>query len=781
MARIAIQKSNFTAGELKPTLHAREDLAAYQNGAKYVENRIPLPEGGAIRRSGTRLVTALLDETNIGKLMPFKFSRTDARVLILSGGYAKVGYSGGGLIQSGGVDYKFALPARWVAAAYPNIRYTESANAIFAADGLAKPQQINRLSDTNWTIQDYAYINGPNQAQNTDTTKTIIANGVSGSVTLTANFNAFQPGHVGSIWRLDEANLGSIPYWTANEQWGAATLPTTVNPTFYRRNAGAVYCAVNLTGTTSGASISGGVNAPTQLFGDQLPAGGQINGAGPSLYATWRFMYQDYAYVKITAYTDAQHVTATVLGIGETSQTVLPDSLSSASTAITPSATYRWWAPAWSDVDGWPTLTAYCQQRMGFLRGYQFWLSNSGDNYRYEVTTADDSAISGALLSVDGTVLQPQWTYSSGWIVVGCSDCEPVIRGPNMFDALTQTDVLAVVDKGQGSAWHVPAIVDAAVINIGVSRQRLHYTKINRLIDTIQVDEISVNSNHVLAGLAAGVAYQHDPNRVCWGYSQNGDLWSYTFRPDQSVIAAARHPMPNGYVEDMCCIPTADGTGVELWMIVRRVINGATRRFVEVMQPFFQPASTQAPDATGAWYVDCALPYSGAPTNVLNGLNHLAGATARVFGDGSWVGDLPVSVGGSVALPRNVSNAVAGLPIKAKLRTLPLDPTRPGSTTRGDVKQASHGAADFLWTFGGDAKSSALDNDGNWQDGTGVEDLFPSGMLSAPPTAVSLFTGRKSFPMDGPHGVRVELEIEDDHPYPSTILALAPDIEDDEV
>lgn len=771
MARIAIPKTNFTAGELKPQLHAREDLAAYQNGAKRIENRVPMPEGGTIRRSGTRMVTPLLDETNVGKLIPFKFSRSDARVLILSNGLATVGYSGGGIIQSGGANYTFALPAAWTPAVYPNIRWTESADVIFVADGVEQPKVITRLADTNWTVAPYGMINGPVMAQNTDIAKTIIASGVSGSVTLTANFAAFQPGHVGSIWRLDEANLGSIPYWTALEN--IAVSPSTSTPATYRRNGGAVYAAFFpvFTGT-----LSAGVNAPTQLFGIQQSAPGCVY---------WQFLYQDFGFVKITGYTDAMHVTADVIGVGETAQTVLPDSISSASTPpLTPSATYRWSEAAWSDARGWPTLTAFVQERIGWLRGFQFWLTYSGDDYSFLVDTTDAAAISGGLLSIDGTLLQPQWTYSSGWIVVGCADSEPVIRGPDIFDALTQSNILAVVDKGQGSAWHIPAIVDAAVANIGVSRQRLHYTKINRLIDTVNCDEISVNSNHVLAGLAAGVAYQHDPNRVIWGYSQNGDFWSYTFRPDQQVVAAARHPAPNAFVEDICAIPTADGTGAEVWMIVRRIVNGATRRFVEVMQPFFQSANPQAPDATGAWYVDCALPYSGAPTPTLGGLTHLAGATVRVFSAGAWLGDYVVDNTGTVTLPAGVlaqDGTIVGLPIVAKLRTLPLDPTRPGSTTRGDVKQASHAAADFFESFGGDAASYALSNEGDWQAGDGVEGLFPSGALNALPAAVPLFTGRKSFPIDGPHGTRIELEIVDDHPYPSSILALAPDIQDGEV
>jgi hypothetical protein len=761
MTRVAVQKTSFTAGEIKPELYGREDLAADNYGAMAIENRVPMPEGGLVRRSGTKMVCALVDETNKGKLMPFKFSRTDARVLILSGGVAKVGYAGGGLIQSGGGDYSFALPARWVPSMFGKIRWTESASVLYAVDGLGMPQVISRVADANWTVADYAPINGPVVPQNLDPSKTILASGTIGAITLTANFAAFQAGHVGSIWRLDEGDLGSIPYWTADEM--IAITASAGNPATYRRNAGAVYAAFAGPGVAAG-TVSVGVNPPTQTYGASLSAAGN---------ASFQFKYMNFGYVRITAVTDDHHAQATVLGVGNTAQTVLPDS-------VTTTATYRWSEAAWSGVRGYPSLTAFAQQRLGFFVGYQFWLSYSGAYNNFIVDTSDASAISGALLAIDGSVLQPQWTYSSGWVVVGCADSEPVIRGPNVFDGLTQTNVLAVVDKGQGSTWHIPASVDAGVVNIGVNAKRLHYTKINRLFDTIDVVEISVNSNHIMNGLAAGVAYQHDPNRVVWGYSQNGDFWSYTFRPDQQVMAAARHPMPGGYVEDLCSIPTADGTGIELWMIVRRVINGATRRFVEVMQQFFVAQNAAAPNAKGAWFVDCGLEYSGAPTKSIGGLTHLAYTTARVFGDGAWLGDLPVAADGTIALPRAAADVVAGLPIVARVRTLALDPTRPGSTTKGDVKQATHAAADYFQAFGGMAYAYAQDEQGAWQTPDGGEGLFPSGSLVSG-AAAPLFSGRKSFPLAGAHGRVVSLEVVDDHPYPSTLLSLSPDIEDGEI
>jgi len=762
--RVTPSKTNFTAGELKPSLHAREDLSVWQNGAKKVENMIPLPEGGATRRSGTALVAPLVDQTRPGLLIPFKFSRVDARVLCLNAGVARV-IAAGALVMSGGAPYSFAHP--WTDAQLPQVRWGESAGDIFLADGLTYPRQLARLADANWSLTTYASVDGPTLTQNLDSTKTIGVSGNSGSIALTANFAAFQAGHVGSTWRLDESDLSLIPYWTADESVPCvASAAAAVPGTNYRRYQGNVFCALGPQSATAegppytAGTYSAGVNAPTNTSGTSQSAPGCV---------AWQFMYAGYSFVEITAVTDSKHATATVLGDPRMGYSVLPDS-------IVTKPTYRWYEGAWSSVQSFPTQMVFGQQRLWFLDATSnFWGSYLGDYWSFLTDSTANSAITGQVLSLDGTVLTPQWAVSSGWVVIGCADCEPVIRGSGAYDTLTTSDIQAIVDKGQGSAPQIAAIADAGILNIGVSRKRLMYTKIDRLIETIRTDEISTTANHVLAGLAQRVVYQHDPFRVAWGFNADGALWSVTFRPDQQVTGWARHPMPNAYVEDMAAIPSPDGTAIDVYLIVRRVFGAVTCRFVELLQPFFNDAQAEVADATGAWLVDCAVPYAGAATTTLSGLPFPDGTVMRVLSNGQWLGDIACA-GGAVALPRAVTSAVVGLPMKSKLRTLPLDPTIPGATSRAEMKQATHGVVDLMNTFGGAVHAEAFDEEtGQWQRAEAPERLF-EGVPSTAGAPTPLYTGRKSFSLDGVHGRRIELEIEFDNPYPATVLGLSPDI-----
>lgn len=762
-------KSNFTAGELEPALHAREDLQSYANGAKAIENMVVMPQGGLTRRPGTRLVAALKDETRKGELMPLKFSRLDARMLILNAGVARVGKNRGLVGDGLGGVYEFPHPFADVD--LPNLRWVESADYLYVASG-DQPQQIVRNADDDWSVDPFKPHNGPVLPQNLDPAKRLLVDGVTGTINISANFDVFEAGHVGSLWRLDEGDLGIVPYWTANEVVNTmAAVPAS--PTAaqlrasYRRYKNNIYAAI--TPPDAGqVALYCGVNPPTQTYGDFQ---------SQATCVLWRFVSAGYGYVRIAAVADARHATAEVQSIVGLTVSRLPDSLLYKDT-------YRWFEAAWSDKRGWPVLAVFNQQRLGWLgsRG-QLWLGNPADYPGYETRPSDDPSgmVYVELRSSDGSTILPRWAFGSGWIVIGGAELEHVVRATSgASDAITPQSVGSVTDSASGSAWARATLVDSGVAFVSASRQRLYYAKIARLMQQLEVKDITIACPHILNGLAAGAAYQHDPHRIIWGFSENGDLWGVTFRPDQSVVGGHRHPMPGAVIEAMASMPTADGLGNEVWMIVRRTFGATVRRFIEVMTDFPPPPSGKPKTAEGAWYVDCGVPYDGAPTKRLEGLPFPDGTIVRVFGEGQWLGDVAVA-GGAVDLTRTTSKGVVGLPIAFRARTLPMEPSRPGVSARGGVKQATHATADFVESWGGMARTCGEDVENETVEiDENFEDLFPDGDLT-PGAPVDLFTGRKVFPMDGPHLLRVEIEYAGDHPYPVTLLGLSPDVEQSEV
>ena len=84
MARVAVQLTNFTGGELSPRLDGRNDLTKYSSGCTKLENFIIYPHGAAARRSGTNFAAEVANSANKTRLMPFEFSTTQTYMLEFS-------------------------------------------------------------------------------------------------------------------------------------------------------------------------------------------------------------------------------------------------------------------------------------------------------------------------------------------------------------------------------------------------------------------------------------------------------------------------------------------------------------------------------------------------------------------------------------------------------------------------------------------------------------------------------------------------------------------------
>jgi len=90
MPRANTLQPSFNAGELSPRMAARVDFSQYDNAAEIMENLLPLPQGGAARRPGTRYVADAISHEATSRLVPFVFSTVQAYMLELGDGTMRV-------------------------------------------------------------------------------------------------------------------------------------------------------------------------------------------------------------------------------------------------------------------------------------------------------------------------------------------------------------------------------------------------------------------------------------------------------------------------------------------------------------------------------------------------------------------------------------------------------------------------------------------------------------------------------------------------------------------
>jgi len=728
--RAFLLKSQFSGGEIAPQLHGRLELPRVAAGMDRVENFVVRSEGSLTRRPGTRYMGELKAQDRIGQMIPFEYDQTDSYMLVFSGGVMRVYRSNGVVLNSAGTEpYELAHP--WTDEDLENLRYAQSLDVIFLACKGQKPKVLKRFDHNNWTLTDYVFENGPLDPTNTGAI-TLKASAATGTVTLTASASLFVAGMVGSVWRIEPANLANVPLWLGGE--------LSVATGQLRRNAGKVYKCVL-------GPRDASVNAPVHTEGQVSSGNGKV---------TWEFVYNIGTFVTITAVTDGVTATATVSG-------ELP------ADAVNPNATLHWSAGAWSSSSGWPEFILPYDQRLVWARGNRIWLTKTGDLYNFETGTTDDAAVDITLTSPDGRNIALQWLANTGVILMGTPSAEWMLRGGQNFDPITPTNVRAVPDDSEGSAWHRPVIMKGGVAYLDASRQRVHFALLDRLGEKIGVENLSLFASHALAtDRAEELAWQKNPHRIIWIRTASGKLRGITYDREQEIIGWHRHDV-GGFVERISCKPAETGQYDELWLIVRRTVSGVVKRYLEVMTPYFVPQSEDAPTAAGAWFVDCGLSLvSPTPVSTIlaGGLSHLAGETVALFLDGAQAPHQVVPADGSLALPYPASSVLIGLPITGRVRTLPVDTTLSSGSTKMQIKTPGRVLVECAYAYGGTVSINDFM----------AEPLMPSGGERKGTAKALVSTLAPVQPLSAPE-MRQQITLTCANAYPFTLTGLSPDLE----
>ena len=167
-------------------------------------------------------------------------------------------------------------------------------------------------------------------------------------------------------------------------------------------------------------------------------------------------------------------------------------------------------------------------------------------------------------------------------------------------------------------------------------------------------------------------AYADAPNQIVWAVREDGTLLSFTYHREQEVFGWAHHHT-DGEFESVTTI--REGSEDAVYALVKREINGATKRYVERLH------SREFTSLEDAFFVDSGLTYDGAAATIISGLDHLNGKTVTALADGFVVDNLTVTAG-QITLPEEASKVHIGLPYTGDLETLEIDSSEGGFRNR---------------------------------------------------------------------------------------------------
>jgi len=210
-------------------------------------------------------------------------------------------------------------------------------------------------------------------------------------------------------------------------------------------------------------------------------------------------------------------------------------------------------------------------------------------------------------------------------------------------------------------------------------------------------------------------------------------------------------------VESVATIP-GDLDEDQVWLIVKRTINGATKRYVEYLANF-----DFGTDINNAFFVDSGLTYSGAAATSISGLDHLEGQRVSILADGAAHGDKTVS-SGAITLDRSVTKAHIGLQFSSKLETLRIDAGSAIGTSQGKNKRIGDVTVRLFRTVGLKIGNSSTQLDT-------VPFRSSSDVMGK---ALPLFTGDKTIEFNGGYDDDATITIVQDLPLPMSVLAIFP-------
>lgn len=451
------------------------------------------------------------------------------------------------------------------------IRFCQSADVLYLVHPKYPPAKLNRLGNTNWTYTPINFIDGP--------------------------------------------------YLNIN------LTPTTLTPSATGPGAGILINASNTTNINGGSGfLPSDVGREIRIFQAVIAPSG-----------VW-------GWCTITSVTNPQNVVVTV-------------PVSSSLTSV--AAKLIWRLGLWSQTTGYPSTVTFHEDRLvfgatiptdpqridasnvGTADGYETFSPTDGDG-----TVTDARSYSFVLNSDDVNTLF--WMKSAkNALIAGTAANEWLMRPSSLGEAMTPINVTAKPSTSYGSANIEPVRMGNMLFFIqrsGRKGRELHYD-FSYNVDALVATDLTILSDHISQSGFKQLVFQKDPHPIVWAIRNDGVLVGMSYERDLDSLKIGWHRHIFGgfsdlsgnpsIIESIEIIPDPTGTRDELWFIVKRIINGVTKRYVEVMSAFFQDTDEQR----DAFFVDCGLSYDDpkAITALSLGVNITVTAAAHGFSNGDEI------------------------------------------------------------------------------------------------------------------------------------------------
>ncbi len=670
MARVNAIQTNFTGGQISPRLFGRVDVESYRNSLKTLNNMIVYPQGGAGRRFGTMHVGEGKDSAagtdRKFRLVPFEYSDTNAYCLEFGHNYIRF-YAQSAQVQSGGSAVE--VSTTYTDAQLDELQFAQSADVLYIAHRSHPVRQLVRNSATSFTLSEVVFVDGPYLDDNTTST-TIAASATSGSVTLTASASFFTSSHVGAIFRI--TNSGTTGYAKVTAFTNATTVTAAVQSALGGTSA--------VTTWREGAfSTERGYPGCITFFEQRLC----LAGTAHRPQTVWVSKVDDYENFTPGAndddpipFTIAANKVNIIQWLSQARNSLFIGTVGAEwqvkganNAAITPSniIVRQQTSEGSARIQPVPIKNALLFIQRGGEKLHEVTFDFLTDSFQApDLTLLSEDITSGgithfdaqrtpdpiiwAVLS-DGTLsamtYQPDQKIQA-WHkhTIGGAASAATITVTDYANIAVSTDI--VVTKSDGSTVTFSSEASSGDAPSTTNGWRPNESN-NTTADNIYT-AINAHADFTVANPAANV--------VTVTETQKAGTGPITLKSSDPVRVATADES-YAVAESIAVIPKDITAGIyidQVWLGVKRTVNGATKRYIEYIDSTLN--------------TDSSLTYSGSSTSSISGLSHLEGQTVAVKVDDAPQPDKVVSSGAISISPAGTA-AEVGLPYTHTLTTLP--------------------------------------------------------------------------------------------------------------
>lgn len=356
---------------------------------------------------------------------------------------------------------------------------------------------------------------------------------------------------------------------------------------------------------------------------------------------------------------------------------------------------------AWYDAN-YPSFVTFHEQRLWFAntpgQPQTLWGSRPQDFDKMSPSEPDGSVLDDNAIDVtlaSNKVNAITWLKSMRVLMVGTFGGEWQGRAASSItEPMAPTNIVFTEETTHGAIDDsIPVKVGSAVLFLQRSGQKLLEMTYNWELDGWTSRDLTIASEHIFRKGTKGIkmAYQNEPHGIVWALTSSGELAALTYKREQEVLGWHYHRIGgSGVVGSIATIPSSNGTEDTLFMVVKRTINGVTRRYIERLASDHYPAS--ASDKNGFFYVDAGVTETmGGSGSTWTAFRHLVGASVQVLKNGVLQGTFTVNSSGAVTGLSYVNGDVltGGLAYTSKFKSLPVQGGSPYGSSDMTMKRVA--------------------------------------------------------------------------------------------